>query len=127
MGWKKYIQIILLLICFNGTALGQIQTDSIHLQKTYILHNNKSIYLPLVNITSDESVVSHVPGIPATLPLYTHTERTLGETDYDYYKDDSYVSLGCKGQHTLQFIINGFIDIEGDDLYFYEFGPSVES
>lgn len=127
MGWKKYIQIILLLICFNGTALGQIQTDSIHLQKTYILHNNKSIYLPLGNMAFADSVVSYVPGIPAPLPLYTHPERALGEPDYDYYKDDSYVSLGCKGQLTLQFISNGFIDIEGDDLYFFEIGPSVES
>lgn len=127
MAQKEYIYIILFLICFNGFALGQIQIDSIHLQKTYILDDSKSIYLPLGNMAFADLVVSYIPGIPTPLAQYTQPERALGEPNYEYYKDDSYVSLGCKGQLTLQFISNGFIDIEGDDLYFFEVGPSVES
>lgn len=127
MNKKLYIYFLLLLICFTGTVLGQIEIDSIHLQKTYIINNDESIYLPLGNMSFADSVVSYTPGIPAPLPSYTHPQRALGEPDYNHYKDESFVSLGCKGQLTLQFISNGFIDIEGDDLYFFEVGPSVES
>lgn len=127
MGQKQYIYIFLLLLCFNQFALGQMQIDSIHLQKTYILDDNKSIYLPLGNMAFADSVVSYIPGIPTPLARYTLPERALGEPNYEYYKDDSYVSLGCKGQLTLQFISNGFINIDGDDLYFFEIGPSIES
>src|SRR5690625_4274998 len=123
---KLYIIFLLLLVYTNGIALGQIEVDSIQLQKTYVI-NEESIYLPLGNMSFADSVVSYVPGIPAPLPIYADPNRALGEPDYDYYKDDSYVSLGCRGQLTLQFINNGFIDIEGDDLYFFEIGPSVES
>lgn len=118
---------LLLLVCFNNTALGQIEIDSIHLQKTYIINNDESIYLPLGNMSFADSVVSYTPGIPAPLPSYTQSKRALGEPDFNHYKDESFVSLGCRGQLVLQFISNGFIDIEGDDLYFFEVGPSVES
>lgn len=74
-----------------------------------------------------DSVVSYTPGIPAPLPTYTQPERAVGEPNYNHYKDDSFVSLACKGQLTLQYVSNGFMDIDGDDLYFFEVGPSVES
>lgn len=106
---------------------GQVPIDSIDLQKTYIVNDDETIYLPLGNMSFADAVVSYIPGIPAPQPNYTDPERALGEPDYNHYKDDSFVSLGCKGQLTLQFIDNGFINIEGDDLYFFEIGPSVES
>lgn len=127
MNRKLHIYLFLLLICFNAIAFGQVEIDSIHLQKTYIVNNEESIYLPLGNMAFADSVVSYIPGIPTPLPLYIYPERALGEPDFNHYKDESFVSLGCKGQLTLQFISNGFIDIEGDDLYFFEVGPSVES
>lgn len=127
MRQKLHIKLLSLLICISAVSLGQIEIDSIHLQKTYVINDEKHIFLPLGNMSFADSVVSYIPGIPAPLPNFTNPKRALGEPDYNYYKDDSYVSLGCKGQLTLQFISNGFIDIEGDDLYFFEIGPSVES
>lgn len=125
---KRLLEFLLLiLICFNGIALGQVPIDSIDLQKTYIINEDESIYLPLGNMSFADAVVSYTPGIPAPHPRYTNPERALGEPDYNHYKDDSFVSLGCKGQLILQFVDNGFINIEGDDLYFFEIGPSVES
>ncbi|HLW14693.1 MAG TPA: OmpA family protein [Flavobacteriaceae bacterium] len=128
MNKKLHIYFLFLLVCFSSiSALGQMEIDSIHLQKTYIINNHESIYLPLGNMSFADSVVSYTPGIPAPLPSYIHPERALGEPDFNHYKDESFVSLGCNGQLTLQFVSNGFIDIEGDDLYFFEVGPSVES
>lgn len=121
----KYLLIPLLFL--SKLSIGQIAIDSIELQKTYIVNHEESIYLPLGNMSFADAVVSYTPGIPAPLPQYTDPDKALGEPDYDYYQDDSFVSLGCRGQLTLQFIDNGFIDIEGDDLYFFEIGPSIES
>lgn len=127
MNEKLYIYFFVLLNCFIGTAVGQIEIDSIHLQKTYIMNSGESIYLPLGNMSFADSVVSYTPGIPMPLSSFTHPQRALGEPDLNHYMDESFVSLGCKGQLTLQFISNGFINIEGDDLYFFEIGPSIES
>lgn len=126
MGNKLYIFIILCL-CFAKSLLGQIPIDSIQLQKVYQIGEDKSIYFPLGNMSFADSVVSYTMGIPAPKTQYTNPTKALGEPDYDYYMDDSYVSLGCRGQLTLMFTDNGFIDIEGDDLFFFEIGPSVES
>ena len=91
------------------------------------MNSGESIYLPLGNMSFADSVVSYTPGIPMPLSSFTHPQRALGEPDLNHYMDESFVSLGCKGQLTLQFISNGFINIEGDDLYFFEIGPSIES
>ncbi len=123
---KLHLFSLLLFLFASNFMLAQIPMDSIELQKTYVI-SDEEVYLPLGNMAFADSVVSYIPGIPAPQAEYANPEKALGEPDYNYYMDDSYVSLGCKGQLTLKFIDNGFIDIEGDDLYFFEIGPSVES
>lgn len=119
--------IFALLFFFSVKALSQVPIDSIVLKKTYYTNDNKQIYLPLGNMSFADAVYAYIPGIPSPEHKYTYPERALGEPDFNFYKDDSYVSLGCKGQLILEFKDNGFVNLEGEDLYFFEIGPSVES
>lgn len=124
---KSILLIFNLLFFSYNIIIAQTPIDSIELQKFYKINNNESVYLPLGNMAFADSVISYIPGIPSPQSQYSNPIKALGEPDYNYYMDDSYVSLGCKGQLTLMFTNSGFIDIEGDDLYFFEIGPSIES
>lgn len=106
--------------CFAQDSIPKIQ-----LQKTYIV-NEESIYFPLGNMAFADSIVSFKIGLPSPRKEFRDPKSALGEPDHKHYMDNSYVSLGCKGELVLMFTDNGFIDIEGDDLYIFEIGPSVE-
>lgn len=87
---------------------------------------NHIIYMPLGKISFADSVVSYSPGFPAPIEKFGQPEQALHEPNYIDYKSPEYVSLGCGGILVLQFSDNGFIDLPGDDLYFFEVGPSIE-
>lgn len=110
------------------TSISCFANDSIpntQLQKTYII-NDKSVYFPLGNLAFADSIVSFKAGIPSPKNAFRDPKRALGEPDYKHYLDNSYVSLGCKGELVVMFTSNGFIDVEGDDIYVFEIGPSIE-
>ncbi len=82
--------------------------------------------MALGEISFADSVISFTPGFPKAIEKFSNPEKALGEPDYTEYDSAEYVSLGCGGQLVLEFKNNGFIDMPGKDLYFFEVGPSVE-
>ncbi len=114
------------LLSFFWSA-SQVPLDHIKFKQMYRLKNNTEIYVPLGNVAFADAIFSFREGEPKALKKYTNPKAALGEPDYKKYLDQSYVSIGCKGELIVAFTDNGFIDIEGPDLYFFEIGPSVEA
>lgn len=83
--------------------------------------------MALGEISFADSIVSFSPGFPQATEKFSIPEEALGEPDYTDYRSPEYVSLGCGGQLIVEFMDNGFIDMPGPDLYFFEVGPSVEA
>jgi len=94
--------------------------------KLYNSTRGEAIYLPLGRISFADKVVSFSIGIPQAKEEFSNPEEALGEPNYTHYKVPRYVSLGCKGKLVLEFTDNGFIDMDGPDLYVWEVGPSEE-
>src|SRR5690606_12259371 len=83
--------------------------------------------MPLGKISFADHVVDFKVGTPAATREFLNPEEALGEPNYIHYRVPRYVSLGCGGQLTLEFTDNGFVNMEGPDLYVWEVGPSEES
>ncbi|MDR6301491.1 OmpA family protein [Mesonia maritima] len=112
---------------FTISLTAQIEFQEMDLQKFYKVGENKEIFMPLGKISFADSIISFKEGSPKALEEFSNPKNALGESDYVRYLDPSYVSIGCGGELIVQFTDNGFIDIEGSDLYFFEIGPSVEA
>ncbi len=95
--------------------------------KNYRSTKGEAIYMPIGKISFADHVVDFKIGTSQAPEEFSDPEKALGEPDYVHYKVPRYISLGCGGQLTLEFTDNGFIDIEGPDLYVWEVGPSEES
>lgn len=95
--------------------------------KHYHVSGHEPIYFPLGKISFADSLVSYQVGSPAPIEKYRDSTRSLGEPDYSGYRVPNFVSLGCEGALTVKFTDNGFMNLQGDDLYIYEVGPSRES
>lgn len=94
--------------------------------KLYNSTRGEAIYMPLGRISFADNIVSFSIGNPHAKKEFSNPEEALGEPNYTHYKVPRYVSLGCKGQLVLEFTDNGFIDMDGPDLYVWEVGPSEE-
>lgn len=94
---------------------------------TYTVEGHKPIYFPMGKISFADSLVSYKVGHPAPISKYRDSTQSLHEPDYVGYKTPNFVSLGCEGELIVKFVDNGFMNLEGDDLYIYEVGPSRES
>lgn len=117
-----YVFIILILPIFSLAA-----QDSLIQGKNYRATTGETIYMPIGKLSFADKVVEFKTGNPEAPEKFSNPEETLGEPDYIHYKVPRYLSLGCGGQLTLEFTNNGFVDIEGPDLYVWEVGPSAES
>ncbi|MBB4119874.1 outer membrane protein OmpA-like peptidoglycan-associated protein [Mesonia hippocampi] len=115
------------LLGFLTTKAQVIPIEKIKFQQFYTLKDKSHVFIPLGNVAFADTIISFKEGNPKALPQYSNPQNAAGEPDYKKYLDTSYVSVGCKGQLVAQFKDNGFIDIEGPDLYFFEIGPSVEA
>ena len=72
-------------------------------------------------------VAEFIPGSPFTSRAQNQDPNAaLGLPDYKSSTDGSFVSLGGSGVLVLEFE-QDIIDGEGDDVYIFEVGPSVES
>lgn len=119
--------LVLCLIVFAQSLHAQVVPDTVALRKFYKIDKSDKIFMPLGKLSFADHVVSFKKGDPVGSKLFTKTANCLGEPDFvDYLKKPTYLSLGCNGQVTVEFKDNGFIDIDGDDLYFWEVGPSLE-
>lgn len=121
----RYCFVVLLIFALKPLT-AQIDFDKVNFHHIYRAPNNKAILLPLGELSFADEVIDFKEGSPAPSEKYGSVNDALGAPDYESYPDDTYLSLGCGGQLTVAFRDNGFIDIEGPDLYFFEVGPSVE-
>lgn len=75
-----------------------------------------------------DRVVRFTPGNPPAELDFCRAESTLGVRNYTYQKDPKkFTSFGKGGEIILEFVDNRLVDIEGDDLYIFEIGPTVEA
>lgn len=123
--FKKIPALLLSLLCIMGSH--SQETPISEVGKFYQNHQNNVIYMPMGEISFADSIVSYSQGYPKPIEKCSHTKNALGEPDYISYLKPRYVSLGCGGILIVEFKDNGFIDLPGDDLYFFEVGPSIES
>lgn len=117
----KALPIILLFCSVNLFA--QIQIEG----RSYSINKSEAIYLPLGKISFADKVVEFVQGDPKASKDFSDPKNALGEPNYTHYKVPNYISLGCGGSLTLEFTDNGFVDMEGPDIYIWEVGPSAEN
>lgn len=95
--------------------------------KSYHIDGHQPVYFPLGRISFADSLVAYHVGNPAPIQKYRDSIQVLHEPDYVGYRTPNFVSLGCEGVLVVKFIDNGFMNLEGDDLYIFEVGPSRES
>ena len=95
--------------------------------KYYRTKKGQPIYIPLGKIAFVDRIITFKEGQPKAEEKYRDPLQALGQPNYVHYKVPNFVSLGCGGQLIVEFTDNGFIDLEGPDLYIFEVGPSVES
>jgi len=123
---KATYTFIFFLLC-STPLFAQIEFEEMDFKKFYKVGQNKEVFMPLGKISFADSVISFKEGSPKALEKFADPQNCLGETDFVRYLEPDYVSIGCGGELTVQFKDNGFIDIEGPDLYFFEIGPSIEA
>lgn len=119
---KRYFLFYIILF-FSLPAISQ---ELVIEGKTYKSTRGEPIYMPLGKISFADHVVDFKVGSPAATGEFLNPEEALGEPNYIHYRVPRYVSLGCNGQLTLEFKDNGFVDMDGPDLYVWEVGPSEE-
>lgn len=118
-------QLLLILTLF---AIHSIFSQDLVIEgKYYTSTRGEPIYMPIGKISFADRVVDFKKGDPYASEEFSNPEEALGEPNYNHYRVPRYVSLGCGGQITLEFTDNGFVDMEGPDIYVWEVGPSEES
>ena len=115
------------IVIFIFSVLPVIAQNAIVEGKNYNSTKGEPIYMPIGKVSFADKVVEFIQGNPKAQEDFTNPEEALGEPNYVHYKVPRYVSIGCGGQLTLEFTDNGFVDMEGPDLYVWEVGPSEES
>ncbi len=116
-----------LFVFFLFFSIFMFAQDAVVEGKIYSSTKGEPIYMPIGKISFADRVVDFIQGNPKAQTDFTNPEEALGEPNYIHYRVPRYVSLGCGGQLTLEFTDNGFVDMEGADLYVWEVGPSEES
>lgn len=121
---KPLLISFILLLTFPN-AFAQEKTAS-YFGKFYRDNQDNIIYLPQGGISFADTIVSYSCGFPKPNKEFDDPQQALGEPNYTKYLNPKYVSLGCAGKMVIQFKDNGFTDMPGKDLYFFEVGPSIE-
>ncbi len=116
-----------LFVFFFIFSLSMIAQDALIEGKHYTSTRGEPIYMPIGRLSFADRVVEFIQGNPKAQEDFTDPDEALGEPNYIHYKVPRYVSIGCGGQLTLEFTDNGFVNMEGPDLYVWEVGPSEES
>ena len=93
----------------------------------YKINRHESVYIPLGKISFADSIVAFNIGNPVPFKKYSDSSQALNAPNYISYDIPNYVSLGCKGNLTVAFTDNGFMNLKGNDLYIFEVGPSKEA
>ena len=88
-------------------------------EKTY-----KGVDFPLGDKSFADRVVDFRPGDEDIEAPYNNPQNAIGTPEDDW---EGFVALGHGGILTVEFTDNYLIDVDGPDLYVFEFGPAVES
>ena len=124
----KHFFTLSIILFFTQNLLSQkVDFTHIDFQKVYSSSNKGEVFMPLGEISFADKVTYFKEGNPEALPAYTKVKNALGAPDFTSYPDSNCLSLGCGGELVVEFKNNGFIDIDGPDLYFFEVGPSIEA
>lgn len=118
---SNYLFFIIFLV-FGNLLFAQQESG-----KFYKIDRYKSIYLPLGKISFADKLVNFKIGSPPPIQKYRDSTQCLHEPDYKNYRTPNFLSLGCGGVLTVEFTDNGFMNLQGDDLYIFEVGPSREA
>jgi len=122
---KFFLFLFFLYLACPSSWGQQVDFTQINFKRFYKVGKNKSVFMPLGEISFVDRVTYFKPGKPR--PRSTNTNLALGAPDFKNYPGNTYLSLGCGGELVVEFNNNGFINIDGPDLYFFEVGPSVEA
>lgn len=95
--------------------------------QTYTDDRDESIELSLGEAAFATKAIEYGIGDPKPIPRLSVAGEALGAPDYDDSDDSGYVSLGGDGFMVLQFENAHLQDGDGDDIYIFEVGPSVEA
>lgn len=95
--------------------------------KHYKISEHRTVYLPMGKISFADKLVEYKVGDPAPSKKNRDSSQCLNEPNYVNYKIPNFTSLGCGGILILEFTNNGFMNLNGDDLYIFEVAPSKES
>ena len=96
-------------------------------ENVYKINRHESVYIPLGEISFADSIVAFNIGNPVPYKKYSDSSQALNAPNYISYDIPNYLSLGCKGDLTVAFTDNGFMNLRGNDLYIFEVGPSKEA
>ena len=96
-------------------------------ENIYKINRHESVYIPLGKVSFADSIVGFNIGNPVPFKKYSDSSQALNAPNYITYDIPNYVSLGCKGNLTVAFTDNGFMNLRGNDLYIFEVGPSKEA
>jgi hypothetical protein len=89
--------------------------------------DGQTVFFPHGTASFADQVVTFQPGTPPAEADFSVPFSALGPPDYDKKKDGTkFVSLGKGGILVVEFVDNRLVDVEGDDLYIFEIGPTVE-
>ncbi len=113
--------LLFVFLCGNAATAQEITG------KIYKIDRYRTVYLPLGKISFADKLVEYKVGLPSPIKKYRDSTQCLHEPNYTNYQTPNFVSLGCGGSLTVQFVDNGFMNLPGDDLYIFEVGPSRES
>lgn len=84
------------------------------------------VYLPLGTRSFADSIIKFRLGYPRPKTRFRDSTEALHQPNYKDYSSPDFVSLGCKGQITLAFTDNGFMNLPGPDITIFEVGPAKE-
>jgi len=116
---KSPIYILLLLAC---TICMAQPTQRL----TFAGSDGKRAFFPLGELSFADQVLSLKLGFPRPKMIFRDSTQCLGAPNYRNYSSPDFVSLGCGGQLVFRFTDNGFMNMEGKDLYIFEVGPARE-
>ena len=95
--------------------------------RTYPMAQGGEIVLPAGDLSFADAVVAFEEGDPPSKVDASRTAGNLiGPPDHAARDRAAFLSLGCGGNVTVQFIDNALINVPGPDLHVWEVGRDVE-
>ena len=122
--WKS-VAVAVVCALWTTVAVAQ-QPDDDGRGRSYPDGHGGTVYFPLGDLSFADAVVSLQIGRPMPVPGARDAEQALHPPDLGVVENPKFVTLGCRGTLTLRYVDNAIVDLDGPDLYVFEFGPAIE-